>query len=319
MGSIKEENEYKKCPKANVFKLWLAFVLGMSSMVIAVAIFDYISLDRKFKLLPILSAREGDVEEAGSDIGYGDPSESASSQTHESKKVSYQMRMKPLLGIEVMEILDSGQSKKVFITRIVKGSPADEAGLIRGDEIVKFDRREIEDITKLQELISKRSPEDRIKIEILRNGKRESLYIKLGSLILGDQIWNAKNLVQANFEEELSYSACSRMQDETSDWGISVSPWTEQLSRKYGLESDGRGIIVEKVISGSQASKAGLMAGDLIRAVNQNPTPHLESFFDAMQNKGRVLLDVFRQGESIYLVIPEEDEKPLCKRLKEDE
>ena len=109
------------------------------------------------------------------------------------------------------------------------------------------------------------------------------------------------------------------MQDETSNWGISVSPWTEQLSRKYGLESDGRGIIVEKVISGSQASKAGLMVGDLIRAVNQNPTPHLESFFDAMQNKGRVLLDVFRQGESIYLVIPEEDEKPLCKRLKEDE
>ena len=312
MDPTVEKDEYKKCPKGNTFKLWLAFVLGMSAMIIATAIFDYISRQQRFKLLP---AREG----LGGDPDYSDsPSEDVSPGVYESKNVSYQMKMRPVLGIEVMEIDDLGQSRKVFITKVVKGSPAEEAGLMRGDEIVRFDRRKIGDIAKLQEIISKKTPEERVKIEILRAEKLKFMYIKMGSLITDDQIWNGKNLAQANFEQGSTHSSGLKTGDQISTWGMSLAPWTEELARRYGLESSEKGIIVEKVIPDSKASKAGLMAGDLIRALNQKPTPNLKSFFDVLQKEGRALLDVSRQGQSVYLVIPQEDDKPLCKRLKED-
>ncbi len=307
-----EKDGYKRCPKGNTFKLWLAFILGMSTMIIAVAVFDYISRQRGANPL----ANGGGLGAAPDYSGLS--SEDVSPGVYEIENVSYQAKTKPTMGIEVMEINDFGQSSKVFITKVVKDSPAEEVELMRGDEIVRLDRRKIEDIADLQKIISKKTPKERVKIEILRAGKPKSMYIKMGSSITNDQIWNGKNLAQTNFGEESTCSSSLKMGDQISTWGMSLSPWTEELAQRYGLVSDEKGVIVKKVIPDSKASKAGLIVGDLIRALNQKPTPDMESFFDVLQTEERVLLDVSRQGESIYLAIPEEDDKPQCKRLKEN-
>lgn len=144
------------------------------------------------------------------------------------------------------------------------------------------------------------------------------MYVKMGNMTDGEQLLDTTNITRVSKEEESDDSSCLKEQDELSSLGARVSPWTEQLAREYGLALDEKGVIVEEVIPDGRAAGAGLLEGDLIRAVNQEPTPDLESFFNALQDKGTALLDVLRREVSVYLVIPEEEEKPLCKRLKDD-
>jgi len=314
MGPTAKQVEHIRCPKLNALRLGLAFVLGMSAMIVAIAAFSHISQQRFG-----LSSTSPDGSVLGGNPDYDDSSrETVSPPTHETKKISYQGEAKSVLGIEVMDMLDSGESGKILITKVVDGSPADEAGLVRGDEILRFDRRRVETIPELKEVVGRKIPNERVKIEILRSGERQSTYVKMGNPVTNFSPWNGTNFTQVMLEETPAHSSRSKMRNNPSDLGITISPWTEELARRYGLESDVKGIVVTDVTPDSKASRAGLMAGDLIRSVNQKSTPDLKSFFNAAQRERNLLLDVFRQGQSIYLAIPDKDDKPPYKRLNEN-
>ncbi len=78
----------------------------------------------------------------------------------------------------------------VIISEVIKGSPADKAGLrgadpISGDAsvadvIVEFDGKSISSMDDLLALVDKRKVGDRVKLGIIRNGKKEILEVVLG-------------------------------------------------------------------------------------------------------------------------------------------
>jgi membrane-associated protease RseP (regulator of RpoE activity) len=62
------------------------------------------------------------------------------------------------------------------------GSPAEEAGLRRGDEIVQVDRQPIRSFRNLLSAIREKEPGERAKLVVIRNGAEQTLDVVLDSV-----------------------------------------------------------------------------------------------------------------------------------------
>ncbi|MCR5609939.1 MAG: trypsin-like peptidase domain-containing protein [Lachnospiraceae bacterium] len=97
---------------------------------------------------------------------------------------------KGYLGIKGQDI-DEESAKRynavpgIAVSKVSEGSPADEAGLLRGDIITKFDGRDVKTMQQLQELLSKRKAGYTCEIVINRRSgeeyKEKTIEVTLGA------------------------------------------------------------------------------------------------------------------------------------------
>ncbi len=78
--------------------------------------------------------------------------------------VAYRMISKD---VAVMNDLPEG----AFVQQVIKGSPADEAGIVRGDIIVQIDDKRIDTQTQLSTALSDKKVGDTVTITVFRDGK----------------------------------------------------------------------------------------------------------------------------------------------------
>ncbi|MCY6371001.1 S1C family serine protease [Clostridium ganghwense] len=94
--------------------------------------------------------------------------------------------LKPILkiGIGVRDI-DEKISKRydipvgIYVQQVEEFSPAEKAGLMPGDVITKFDGKKVKTVKELNELKQKHNVNDTVSIEIIRDGKKKALSLKL--------------------------------------------------------------------------------------------------------------------------------------------
>jgi putative serine protease PepD len=67
------------------------------------------------------------------------------------------------------------------VVQQVTGAPAQKAGLRPGDLILRFDDRTITTASDLGQAVNTRKPGDTVKVEVQRNGSRETLNVTLGT------------------------------------------------------------------------------------------------------------------------------------------
>lgn len=79
-------------------------------------------------------------------------------------------------GISVPENIDKG----VAILEVVKDSPAQSAGLQKGDIIVKLNDKDISSLAEFRYELYKNKPNDKIKITYIRDGKENTTDLTLG-------------------------------------------------------------------------------------------------------------------------------------------
>ncbi len=76
--------------------------------------------------------------------------------------------------------LQLDEDEGVMISQVVDDGPAAKAGFEDGDVILKFDGKAIESFGDLNKAMKKTSPGDKVAIEILHNGKRQTAEVELG-------------------------------------------------------------------------------------------------------------------------------------------
>jgi serine protease DegQ len=81
---------------------------------------------------------------------------------------------------ELATAFDLPQKDGVIIAGIVKDGPADKAGLKVGDILLKLDGQKISDTTQMLNLIAAYAPGEKKSVELLRDGKNETLSIEIG-------------------------------------------------------------------------------------------------------------------------------------------
>lgn len=82
---------------------------------------------------------------------------------------------------EIARQFDLPVERGVAVMEVVAGSPAARAGLRRGDFIVGFEGDEVSDDGDLRRLLRTRRPGDTIRVEIVRNNRRQSVSVRLGA------------------------------------------------------------------------------------------------------------------------------------------
>ncbi len=73
-------------------------------------------------------------------------------------------------------------SQGVLVYNLVLGSPADKAGLMRGDIILSLNNFPIKETNDLDRLLTQHKPNDKIKMEVQRQGRKLTLKIQLKEL-----------------------------------------------------------------------------------------------------------------------------------------
>ena len=80
----------------------------------------------------------------------------------------------------IARALDMEEAEGVIVRDLDPGSPADQAGFRPYDVIISIDDEEVENRGDLIELIYEYRPGDRVQIEVLREGERHQLEMRIG-------------------------------------------------------------------------------------------------------------------------------------------
>jgi serine protease Do len=142
-----------------------------------------------------------------------------------------------------------------LIADVIKGDPADKAGIKAGDIILEFYDKKIADQRDLVNYIGSKSPGETVKIKLFRNGKEITLNVKLG--------------------KRESQEVASK--EYRSDSEITVSELNNAEKNALGIEN---GVKVTNIDQMSNAYEAGLRAGDVIVWINRKQVRSAEEFYN---------------------------------------
>jgi Do/DeqQ family serine protease len=207
------------------------------------------------------------------------------------------------LGVEIRPVDDAiarqfrlPGKQGVLINNVVKGSPAERAGLKRGDVIVGFGGQRIDDVRQLQSATSQTEPKKKVDITVIRNGKQVALQLVTGEMKPEDAEAAAPRIPREQPVPE---------QNTTAEWeGMQIATLDNTIARQYEIPSGTKGCVVVSVAEGTVAEETGFLPGDMILSVNGAETPTVADFQAAMRKVNLaegVVFDVNRQGRLLYL------------------
>jgi serine protease Do len=166
-------------------------------------------------------------------------------------------------------------------------SPAQKAGLQKGDIITEINGKPVNDGAQLRMNISLMEPGSTVGVKVLRDGSTRDFSVRLAEL----------PTEQAKVEKN-SESSESAMQ------GVSVEDVNARMAGELGLPAATAGVVVTEVEPGSHAADSGLKRGDVIQEVNHQAVKNTTDFERALRSsKDDALLLVNRQGSTLYLAV----------------
>ncbi len=213
------------------------------------------------------------------------------------------------------------QPRGVGVGNVSKDSPAERAGLKKGDVILQFDDEPVTSTRKLLRLIGEAAPEQTVRLTVSRNGSEQQLTATLGKREAARAgSWNLMPPEPGEFQFEFPPAAPhpprpgQAPESEVFAFGfgnrrvgILTTSLTRQLADHLGV-SGGKGVLVTSVNENSPASKAGLKAGDVITEVNGASVEDSGDFIRELNRKddGEVTLTVVRdKSQRTIKVTPE--------------
>ena len=277
--------EGKLCPQN--FQVWVAFLMGMVVIIIAIVVFDKVSVKGRVDTGTVAV----DVDRSQSLV----PGMTTAGQTVNTI-ANVETGAGAWLGIEPLDItaamarqLGLDISGGILAGKVISDSPAEKAGILQGDVIYEIDSRDVETSAELRLVLADEEPGDRIRITLFRDREREVIHVKLGSVLDQNPAYSATQ-IDGDIPVNLR-------------WGIVVSELTPALLKTYDVQNP-IGVMVVMVAAGSAADRAGILKGDIIRQVNGYGTNSLADFFEAIEDaKESILLNICRQGTLYYVNI----------------
>ena len=140
--------------------------------------------------------------------------------------------------------------KGALIADVVKGGPADKAGLRKDDIVVAYRGKNVTESSVLRDEVASTPVGAEAKVTILRDGKKEDVTVKVDNLDMSTKVMGAaiKNRLGGEFRD-----------------------LTDQEREKYGIDP-GQGVVITWLDKTGPLRKAGFEVDDMVLAVNDQPT-----------------------------------------------
>lgn len=179
-----------------------------------------------------------------------------------------------------------------IVSQVTPDSPAGHAGLKSGDVLRELNGSKIANSSALQVAVSEMTPGTGISLGILRDGKPETINVKVGE-----------------FHNNTEVASNSGSSSGHGKLGVSVNDLTPEMRQQLNIPDQVKGAAIQSVRPASPAEDAGLAPGDVILEVNRHPVQSAEKFADevhaAPAGKDILLLVWSRGGASYRVVHPE--------------
>jgi len=157
---------------------------------------------------------------------------------------------------ELARSLNVDKARGALVADVNDKSPAEKAGIKRGDVIVAYDGKNVDESASLPALVASSAVGKTVPVEILRDGKSQTL-----------------NVTVAKLKDE---SVALVGKHEKSNWGLSLRELRPQERSRMGLK-DRDGVLIENVVPDSPAADAGVQPGDIILQVNRVSVDSIEA------------------------------------------
>jgi serine protease Do len=193
------------------------------------------------------------------------------------------------IGVSVRDVEDSdaktskGASAGAVVEEVSPDSPAEKAGVRKGDVFVEFDGERVRSVRQFTRLVQETPSGRAVQAAVVREGQRTTLSItpRDGS---GFSFDGRGDL--ADWARDFSYRVAPRavtppmpptpprppavwgfddLLNRAGRLGISIDSLSGQLAEYFGTKE---GVLVTSVTDNSPAAKAGIKAGDVITSVN---------------------------------------------------
>ena len=228
-------------------------------------------------------------------IGFAVPSEQA-------RRIVSQLRERGVvqrawLGVHIQRVTPDlaerfglDRTRGALISSVETGSPADKAGMVPGDIILKFDGTVVNRMRRLPRLVARAVIGDRVEVDLWRDGREITVHPQM----------------QPTEDDTLVAGHSPQGGEGTVSLGLLLSALDTESRQRYGFDGDATGIVVEQVRPGSPAAEKGLQSGDLIVQVEQSPVDSpagMNQLLNSARQKNQkaLLLLVERQGHAHFI------------------
>jgi len=157
-----------------------------------------------------------------------------------------------------------------LVSRVEPGQAADKAGIKQGDIIVAVGGKPVTPEQTLSYLVANATPGSKLPIDLIRDGKRQTVQVTLGTRPPEEQLAGF-NPDDENGNAPDDDSGTSGQAATTAQLGLALLPLTPQIARDVGVDPTTKGVVVAQVDPASDAAGKGLRRGDVVVSVNRTP------------------------------------------------
>lgn len=173
----------------------------------------------------------------------------------------------------------------IVVSEVVQGSPGEDAGLSRGDVIVRLDGSDVTSSSDFRNSVASRHPGDRVRLDLDRDGRRMVVDLTLGRL---------------PGEEPAPVRSVERTSPSSTGWVL--RDLDQRTARQLGLPSGG--VLVASAEPGGRAARSGIRGMDVILEVDRVPVYSVDEAEGLVAASGQeALLLVLRDGHTVYVVL----------------
>ena len=183
---------------------------------------------------------------------------------------------------DIASSLGLAQVRGALVNSVVTGSPAEKAGLRRGDVITAINGESIRTGNDLRNEVSQLLPGTATKLSVIRDGKEQTVNVTVAE---------RKGSTAEPEDREGSRNP--------TGFGMAVEPLTRDHARELGVTATS-GVVVVDVQSGGRAAGAGIRPGDVIVEVDRKPVNDSEGLSAALKNGSRPALLLVHRGDASY-------------------
>ncbi|MEA3329044.1 MAG: Do family serine endopeptidase [Candidatus Omnitrophota bacterium] len=180
---------------------------------------------------------------------------------------------------DLAEYFELGDKKGVLVAKVLKDSPAEQAGIRDKDIIRTFNGRDIKDTQQLIKIVSRTLPNKKVLVKVMRDKKELILKVKVGE--------RPDILEESRKEKEAESQELWR--------GLKVSNITPEISRMFAIPEAAAGIVIIDIEYGSAGDESGLRKRDIITQIGRRAITSLTDYRQVTSKiKGNVLIKTNR-------------------------
>ena len=181
----------------------------------------------------------------------------------------------------------TGTPSGVIISSVAPESPAARAGVQIGDVVLTLNGRTQRNIRELRRYTAEAEPGEKVKLEILRDGKKVAL-----------------EMISAPYPDQAALKGRSGASMETvqlpDNLGFSLSEMTDALRAQYSIAANLSGLVVTDMVQNSMTWNKDIRIGDVILRVQNDAVKvpaDLRSRVDAARAAGHDVIRMLVSGK----------------------